>query len=268
MGEFASLDRTIVSSSDALISALSSAVLYGKGVFTTVAIHNGVPFLWEKHWRRLTQNAARLVVDLSEHSEQTTKKALDDLIEANGIVNGRARITFFDERSSIIWPLGSERKTSLLILTRDLRPVPDNFRLTVSPHLVNSTSPLAGVKSCNYLEKIIALGEAKSRGFDEAIQLNERGFVTSAVMANVFWLRRSILYTPSLRTGCLPGTTREFVLENLECREVSTTVDELNEADAIFLTSAGLGVTQVAEFQSRKPATIKHPITNLLPERL
>src|SRR5258706_2570414 len=136
MGEFASLDRTIVSSSDALISALSSAVLYGKGVFTTVAIHNGVPFLWEKHWRRLTQNAARLVVDLSEHSEQTTKKALDDLIEANGIVNGRARITFFDERSSIIWPLGSERKTSLLILTRDLRPVPNNFKLTVWPHLV------------------------------------------------------------------------------------------------------------------------------------
>ncbi|MEP6788123.1 MAG: aminotransferase class IV, partial [Acidobacteriota bacterium] len=127
---------------------------------------------------------------------------------------------------------------------------------------------LAGVKSCNYLEKIIALDEAKARGFDEVIQVNERGFITSAVMANVFWLKDGVLHTPSLTTGCLPGTTREFVLENIECREIEATLDELNKADAIFLTSAGLGVTQVAEFGSRKIEKKDHPILDLLPKRI
>jgi 4-amino-4-deoxychorismate lyase len=123
------------------------------------------------------------------------------------------------------------------------------------------------VKSCNYLEKIIAKDEAKQRGFDEAIQLNERGDVASACMANVFWRRSGKLFTPSLETGCLPGTTREFVLENIDCDEVALGIEELRTADEIFLTSAGLGVVQVAEFDGRKVQRNEHAIMKLVPSR-
>ena len=126
-------------------------------------------FLWEKHWRRLNDNAEKIGVDLSEFSEECLINALDDLIEKNEVENGRARITFFDESASRIWNFETERKTSVLIITDDLREVPENLRLTISPFLVNSTSPLADVKSCNYLENILALEEAKRRGFDEAV---------------------------------------------------------------------------------------------------
>ena len=71
-------------------------------------------------------------------------------------------------------------------------------------------------------------------------------------------------YTPTLTTGCLPGTTREFVLENVERREVEAGIDELDKADAIFLTSAGLGITQVAEYESKKMERTDHPIFKLL----
>jgi branched-subunit amino acid aminotransferase/4-amino-4-deoxychorismate lyase len=124
---------------------------------------------------------------------------------------------------------------------------------------------LAGVKSCNYLEKILAKEEARNRGFAEAIQLNERGEVSSACMANVFWLRDGILFTPSLRTGCLAGTTRGFILENLECEEVEVRIEELLSADEMFLTSAGLGVAQVSEFEGRKLRGEPHSIGGLLP---
>ena len=246
------------------ISEVSMAGLYGKGIFTTIAIRKTKPFRWEEHWRRLTSAAARTGVDLTEHSEESTCKALDDLIAKNRVENGRARVTFLDESPSPIWSSTTKCKTSVLIMTGDLRPVPENFKLTISPFPVNSRSPLAGVKSCNYLEQILAFDEANHRGFHEAIRVNENGHVTSGCMANVFWLKEDVLFTPSLATGCLPGTTREFVLENLECREVEAGIDELNSADAIYLTSAGLGVATVAEYNGRKLHSRPHPIAQLL----
>ena len=248
------------------VSALSLAALYGKGVFTTIAIHNQEPFLWQKHWLRLKENAVKLGMDLAEFSEAVTKKTLDEIIEKNGVVNGRARVTFFDESSSRIWRFEAKRKTSLLIMTADHHLIPDDFRVTISTNSVSSKPLLAGIKSCNYLENILAIDIAKQYGFDEAIRLNERGEVTSGCMANVFWLKDGQLSTPGLKTGCLPGTTREYILENLECQEVETSETAIYEADAVFMTSAGLGVVAVKELEGKQLREIDHPILNLIPE--
>jgi branched-subunit amino acid aminotransferase/4-amino-4-deoxychorismate lyase len=230
----------------------TNASLYGKGVFTTIAIIEGGPFLWEKHWRRLADNAAKLGVDISEFDEAEVLKGLAEEVEKSGLVNGRARITFSDESQTEIWSRDSAKKTSLSIITAGPRKIPENFKLTVSPHCISTTSPLAGIKSCNYLEQLMAYDEAKNRGFDEAIRLNERGELTSACMANLFWLKNERLYTPSLTTGCLAGTTREFVLEKLECAEVEADLTELNEAEAVFLTSAGIGIAAVGAFNGTR----------------
>ena len=110
----------------------------------------------------------------------------------------------------------------------------------------------------------MTLEEAKARGFDEAVRLNERGFVASGCMANVFWSKDGRLFTPSLKTGCLPGTTREYILENLDCQEVEAGIEELDTAEQIFLTSAGLGVVSAAEFNGRKLAVQNHSVIDLL----
>ncbi len=240
--------------------------LYGSGVFTTIAIDAGEPFQWESHWRRLSTNADAIGVDLSKHSESTTRSSLLVAIVEHQLSDGRARITFSDQRSSPLWSIvPPARETSLNVLVGQRRAVPQSFRLTISPYTVNSRSPLAGIKSCNYLENVLILDEAKKRGFNEAVRVNENGHVTSAAMANVFWLKNGELYTPSLATGCLAGTTREYILENLDCREVEAGIGELQIADAIFLTSAGLGVVEVAEFESHQLVPSTHPIKNILP---
>ncbi len=112
----------------------------------------------------------------------------------------------------------------------------------------------------------MAFEEAKVRGFDEAVRLNERWEVASACMANVFWLKDGKLHTPSVGTGCLAGTTREFILETLDCDEVEATIAELNSADDIFLTSAGLGVIQVAEFDGKVMHQKPHRILDIVPK--
>lgn len=243
---------------------LTAAALYGKGIFTTIAIRDGQPFLWDKHWQRLCNNAKTVGIDLSAYSEENTLDQLTKSIESDGIENGRARLTFFDESPSPIWPCESTAKTSLQIITGDMRHVQEEFRLTVSPFTLNSRSPLAGVKSCNYLENLLAFEEAKTRGFAEAVRVNERGDITACCMSNIFWLKEELLYTSTHATGCLPGTTREFVLENVECREVEVGTDELEKADAIFLSSAGLGITQVAEYEGNSMEASDHPILKLL----
>ena len=246
----------------ASIDAFSSAALYGKGVFTTIAIRGGEPFLWEKHWRRLAENAAKLSIDLAGVSEDSL---LDSLKKAtDGLPDGRARITLFDESPSAIWPSKAGAKTNFQIITGQRQAIPDQFRLTVSPHLINSTSPLAGIKSCNYLGPVMSIEETRSRGCAEAVRLNERAKVTSACMANIFWSNQQRLFTPSLDTGCLSGTTREYVLENLECDEVEAGIKALLAAEQIFLTSAALGVVAVDEFDGRELGAQTHPILDLL----
>jgi branched-chain amino acid aminotransferase len=242
----------------------SSAELYGKGVFTTIAVIDGAPFLWEKHWRRLTAHAAKLDIDISDFIEAEVLEKLAQKIESKSLENGRARITFSDESDSEVWSHGGEKKTNLSIITAELRPMPAEFSLTVSPHRINTTSPLAGIKSCNYLEHLLAYKEAKTRGFDEAIRLNENGHITSACMANIFWLKDGKLYTPSLKTGCLAGTTREFILEKLDCEEIEAGIEEMDQAETIFLTSSGLGVLQVRDFDGRKFETFDHEIQTLI----
>jgi len=245
MHNFVSFNHQIISTENAFLSAISSAAFYGKGIFTTLAVYNLKPFLWEKHWERLNENAGKLCIDLADYSEESVKKSLLEIITENKIINGRVRITFFDESASGVWNFDTNKKTSLLIATADLRNIYNSFRLAVSPFQVNSTSPLAGIKSCNYLENLLALENAKAENFDEAIRLNERGEVVSACMANIFWIKNNCIFTSALETGCLKGTIRSFILEKFPVEERRLDLSELLEAEDAFLTSSGLGVVKV-----------------------
>lgn len=248
----------------------SKATLYGTGIFTTIRIVDGKPWLWEKHWRRLEHDAAKVGIDISSHTEYMVRRGLDESIPDTDMAKSqKARITISDERPSPLWSdLAVPVATNITFLVAPLSATLRPFCIGVSPHLINSTSPLAGLKTCNYLEQTMAMNEAKGHGFNEAVRVNEHGHITSGCMANIFWSKDGMLLTPGLTTGCLPGTTREFILENLEGREVEASIDELQAADSIFLTSAGLGVVEVAELESRQLKPIDHPILNLLPKRI
>lgn len=249
MHAFVSFNHRIFHPDQISLHAVSSAALYGKGIFTTVAIYNAQPFLWEKHWKRLIENAERLSINISEFSENLVKKSFQNLIEKNKVVNARARLTFFDESSGEIWKVKNDAKNSLLIMTAELRHNAEKLSLDISPYPVNSQSPLVNVKSCNYLENIYALGKAKEQNFDEAIRLNEKGEIVSACLANVFWIKDEKIFTPSLKTGALRGTTLEFILENFDVFEVESALKEIENADAVFITSAGIGISEVRNIE-------------------
>jgi 4-amino-4-deoxychorismate lyase len=251
------LNSSLVEATGARIEAITSATLYGRGVFTTLAVHGAQPFLWPEHWDRLTAHAARIGVDFGKLEEETVRASLLRLVEANELRDGRARITLLSNASSGTWQFDTPdaHQTNLLIMTGAAHrsAFEEGLAITLSPYRVNTHSPLAGIKSVNYLEQILGREEARARDFDEAVRLNERGEVVSATMANIFWVKDGTLHTPALGTGALAGTTRAHII--MLAAELSMPVIEgvydlshLSDADEIFLTSAGLGVGIVTTF--------------------
>jgi branched-subunit amino acid aminotransferase/4-amino-4-deoxychorismate lyase len=243
----------------ARLSALSSATLYGRGVFTTLAVYRGRPFLWPEHWARLVAHAERCGVHVGQLDQETVAGALDRLIKENDVTEGRARVTLLARDVGGVWgdegaSAAGEIETDLLVMTGDARPAPEEgLSLTLSPYRLSTLSPLTGVKSVNYLEHVIGWEEARARDFHEAVVLNERGEIVSATMANIFWVMRGTIRTPALVTGALAGTTRALVIalaEELAFPLVEGVYDtsDLGDADEIFLTSAGYGVGVVTTY--------------------
>jgi branched-subunit amino acid aminotransferase/4-amino-4-deoxychorismate lyase len=250
-------NNRLIEATKARLQPFTSAALYGRGVFTTLAIYKGRPFLWPQHWKRLLEHAERTGVDHAGFDEEGVREALTRLIEANGVKDGRARLTLFGSAGQGPWEskdaVGAHQ-TELLMMTGDARVIgEEGLALTVSPYRINTLSPLAGVKSINYLPHILSWEEARARDFDEAVMLNERGEVVSATMANIFWVTDGALHTPSLSTSALAGTTRARIIalaNELSIPHVEGVYDlsQLGDADEIFLTSAGLGVAIVTTF--------------------
>ena len=249
--------------SKARLPAITSTTLYGRGVFTTLAVYRGQPFLWPEHWARLVEHAERCGVRTGHFDQESVGRALAGLIKENRVEDGRARVTLLVRAVRGVWRergAGGGVETDLLIMTGDARPVPEEgLAVTLSPYRLNTLSPLAGVKSVNYLEHVIAWEEAHARDFHEAIVLNERGEIVSATMANIFWVTRGTLHTPALATGALAGTTRARIIalsEELAVPLVEGIYDtsDLSDADEIFLTSATLGVGLVTTYDFHRYA--------------
>jgi branched-subunit amino acid aminotransferase/4-amino-4-deoxychorismate lyase len=254
------LNKVMLDATKARVAPVSSAMLYGRGVFTTVAIYNGKPFLWPDHWRRLKDHAQRLNVDLAGASEQGLGDCVRKLVAVNQVKSGRARVILLARSGRDVWrskPAGN-RKTDLLIMTGEPQKIsPAGMSLAVSPHRFNTFSPLIGIRSLNYLEQVLSWEEAQSRDFDEAVMLNERGEIVSATMANIFWVREGTLHTPALSTGAIAGITRAAVIELAEKQFIPVIegvydLGDLTEADEIFLTSASIGVALVTTFDFRQ----------------
>jgi 4-amino-4-deoxychorismate lyase len=258
------LNKVMLEATKARVAPVSSAMLYGRGVFTTVAIYNSKPFLWPEHWRRLSNHAERLSVNCSGLNEANVGEALTKLVAVNRVKNGRARVILLARSGRDIWKTkkDSPRKTDLLIMTGEAQHVPAaGMSLAVSPYRINTMSPLAGVRSLNYLEQVLSWEEAQARDFDEAVMLNERGEVVSATMANIFWLKDGTLHTPALSTGAMAGITRAAVIELagnqfIPVIEGVYELSTLTEADEIFLTSASLGIAQVTTFDFRQYSVV------------
>jgi len=107
----------------------------------------------------------------------------------------------------------------------------------------------------NYINSILALHEAQSCGYDEALLLDTEGYVTEGSGENLFVVKNGAVYTPDL-TSALDGITRRTIMTlireaGIELREKRMTRDEVYIADEAFFTGTAAEVTPIRELDGR-----------------
>jgi branched-chain amino acid aminotransferase len=143
-----------------------------------------------------------------------------------------------------VWPWGAYLGEAAL--EHGIRAMVSSWR-RIGPN----TIPAAAKASGQYLNSQLAKLEAMKHGYDEALLLNELGYVADGSGENVFVVHRGRLMTPPTQASCLPGITREAVIRiaadhGYETVERDLTRADLYFADEAFLTGTAAEVTPIA----------------------
>jgi branched-chain amino acid aminotransferase group I len=254
------INGSIVPRSEASISPFDRGFLYGYGLFETMRSYGGRVFRLDRHLARLMRSAEKLGL-ASELDPVALEQAIYKTLEANKLSDARIRLTVSageGERELAPPTLGA---LTIMVVAERLVPPPshvyeEGVRAAIVSPRRNSQSPLSRIKSLNYLDSLIAHSEALALGADEAILLNERGFVCEGSTSNIFLVAAGSLITPSEESGILPGITREAVLElahalGIEAGEGEIPVAELLQADEAFLTNSIIEVEPITVVDGR-----------------
>ena len=266
------LNGALVPRSRAKVSALDYGFLYGLGLFETMRSYEGQVFRLESHLSRLSRSAELLGIPviISE-----LRDAIRETLGANRLRNARIRVTISAGEGEMPPNPKTCRKPTVLVLAERYQPYPQEvfrrgFRAVISSIRRNSQSPLSGLKSASYLESLLAKRQAREKGCDEAICLNDRGFLAEASMSNIFLVSEGILRTPGEGSGILPGITRSVIIElafklGINVLEEDIRPIELFQAQEAFLTNSLIEVMPLTEIEG-KPVASGRP--GALSERL
>jgi branched-chain amino acid aminotransferase group I len=219
--------------------------------------YSGHIFRLGQHLDRLFRSARVVGIDLDSIG-YSMEEVLYATLEANGLTDARLRLTASGGEGDASPDLaGSKCPTVLVVAGGYIAPLAqEGLRAAVSSIRRNSSSPLSHVKSLNYLDNLLARREAKVGGVDEAILLNEEGFVAEGSSSNLFLLSEGDLITPDENSGILPGITRQVIMGlasdvGLNVRESKVTLEELFRADEAFLTNSVVEIVPLIQVDGR-----------------
>lgn len=229
-------------------------VFYGDGVFETVRWRGFPPVFLDRHIDRMLRGAEVLKIPkpdrgktVAEIADAARKTGFSDCAVKMCLVSGGDCSPFFAEPDSF--------RTAVFVTEKTGGKPPRAERLFCrrEQHL-RGASPLAGIKSLNRLEHIIAIRDAAARGFDDALFLDRRGFVAETTRCNIFWGKGANLSTPPPDCGALPGVTAGVLTETARrngfaVSHVRLPPEDLAHADFVFVTNAVAGIIPVEKLQ-------------------
>ena len=239
----------------ATVSALDRGLAFGDGVFRTLAVRGGRPLNWTWHARRLASDCAALLLEAPGEAQL--------LEELRHVAPGDATAKVIVTRGAAVrgYAIGAGRPTRIVAAFPPVVHPPEAARDGVRVRrcaLVLSEQPrLAGVKSLNRLEQVLARSEWHEPGIAEGLLADAHGRVIEGVASNLFVARGGDVATPRLDRCGVVGAQRERVRELLAADGVQVAERdigwaELEAADEVFLTNSLVGVWPVAAMESRQ----------------
>jgi branched-chain amino acid aminotransferase len=242
---------------EAAVPVFDRGFLFGDSVYETVGTNRGRLVFLDDHLDRLARSAERIYLRLPPRDEIV--RAVRDTLAAAENIESRVRIMVTRGDGTVDLDPAAAGQPRLVVIVQPLGgPSPELYEKGAEVEVVSVTrnSPRAidpAVKSGNYLNNVMAMGEARRRcpSAHEAILCAANGSVAEGATSNVFAVVDGQIHTPALEVGILDGVTRGKVLalartNSIMCHEVSfMSPDELRQSDEIFLTSSVRSVLPV-----------------------
>lgn len=270
------LNDCLVDSSQAVISHNDAGFLYGAGLFETMRASNGVVFALDDHLERLFSSAGKLGVRLAGDKEFFAD-AVYQTLNANELSDARLRLTV----TSGPMNLDEDARPTTVITATDFEPYPADYyqkgvMVVLSPCRQNPADGLCGHKTTNYFSRLLALSFARNHQAAESLWFTVDGRLAEGSISNVFIVKDSVLYTPSLETGVLGGIARKTVCtlaeeNSIKLEQRILTIKELLAADEVFITNVIMQVMPVIKIEAHdvkdaKPGAMTKKITGLYTE--
>lgn len=237
------------------ITATDRGLQYGDGLFETVAVRNGQPCFWDRHWARLQAGCCRLDIPAPDPG------TLDQEIERVCVGAERAvlKILVTRGRGGRGYRPPAQVQPSRIVALYPWPDYPQGFgddgiaaRICSTPCSINPS--LAGIKHLNRLDQVLARAEWDDPTIAEGLMHDGRGVVVSGTMTNLFAVFAGTLMTPPLTDCGVAGITRQRALEaaaalGLPYRVAPVPLDRLAEAEELFVCNSIVGIWPIRRLE-------------------
>lgn len=262
MEQFLNFNGNILPSDQPLFTAANRAFRYGDAVFETIRMMHGEILYFEQHLHRLHQSMELLGMephpDLTFHRLYLTIRHLDQANNLGG--NGRIRLQVFRNDGGLYTPQSNSVSyliESAPLVKKEYSLNENGLKIELYSDIKKPLSRLSNLKSSNALYYVMAGLHKRQLGIDDCLVLNTDGHIAEAISSNIFIVKGAKLITPSLQEACVAGVVRNVLLQLVhekggQVSESTVTVQDLLEADEVFLTDVIHGIRWVGAFRNKR----------------
>jgi branched-chain amino acid aminotransferase len=273
----------IAPADQAVVPVFDHGFVYGEGVYETMRTYNRVPFLFERHMRRLRQSSERIALDVPFDDDTMLSWIERTAAAAGELQEAYVRVLHTRGVGDLTYDLRSTPAPTTVIIVKPFEAYPprvydSGIRVALVDMLRNhprSVNPI--IKSNNLMNNALAMQEAYRSGAEEGLMCNYRGELTECSQSNFFLVRDGAALTPASDAGLLEGVTRAFLFElgreiGIDVREETLYPKDLETADEMFITSTTRELSPVVNVDGRaigsgKPGPITKKLTALYQQR-
>ena len=262
MSNFILVNDEFVHADQPILKASNRGFKFGDGIFESMRMCNGKLQFAELHADRL--RAAMKAIKLDGYTlfdDYFLRQKTSELAKKNKFNgNVRFRLTVYRDGEGLYTPMSN--KPGYLLEATALTD--GNYELNqkgliidVYDELTKPINKLSNYKTTNALLYVMAGLYQKQHKLDEAIILNQNGFLCESTSSNVFIVYEKQIYTPALSEGCIAGVMRSVVLKlakmnDIPLIEAQISPEILKEADEVFVTNASWGIRWVMGYGKKR----------------
>lgn len=250
---FINHDGLICVDDEAIFSSRNKAFRLGEGLIETMLRTKGNIRLFDLHLQRLKESLN--TIEFPAFSEMDLRHELVKTLSANndpeqGIIRAQFYMNLDDDALHFI----------IEAIQTEIYP-PDQWpekgiTVGIAQKALKCYDGIAHLKTSSRMPYNIAKREADANGWDDALLLNPQGRVVESTHSNIFVVKGNNIYTPTLSEGCINGVLRKYLLEQtvrdeFAIKEKELEINDLIDADEMFLTNAVKGIQPVKVFENK-----------------